>query len=449
MNLIQSLKKIDARSLPALPTKHNDYIKEFWEDVVVPALPDKDRTIKMFRLLKQYVEDEEAVFIIRTGNTRIDQNPETLRRGFLTVFSNEVTQYVYTDNDFATIIFKLVYDNYWDIDYQEFKNAMTNRLFPVHFNKTCAEERKKAAYPISFRSPNVGPFGYKVSHVFGTGTDYDFGDGNIWGLAEICRNYFPLGNYDDWKNKANSYQREMIGPLPSKAREFLKAHFLRFACPLNYVLTPKTRPQNCQKFGKVKIWKNDIGECPEFLAYAQEKFRDLYNAEGDYDDYVSRLMLPTIDMINAPGDYEIDITYGIAINSQLNKVNCTAKMANNQSVAPKKNKKSAVYIFAGSEHNQRLVLLNLVKAYCKDNPHVTYEELICVFNLKLDSNHKPVIRLQSELKPYEIEGKKAFINDPIILFDGSVVVVNNQVQEKDMAAILEIAAKIGYTITPK
>ena len=312
MNLIESLRGINNKNnkLPLLPNGHCVCIADFWEKVVSPMLPHRDRVLKMFNLLKEYVNDPEAVFAIRTGNTRFQGDPKTLRRGFLTEFENDPLQYFYTDNDFATIIFKLLYNAAWEINYKDFKDAMLNRVFPVHFNQTCKEERKKAAYNISFKSPGVGESGYKVSHIFDTGTNYDFGKDTVLGLSAICHRFFQLGDYDDWKiSEKGHYARTIDKKLPDDAIRFLKAHFLRFACPLNYILTPKTR--TCQKLG-VSIFKNDIGECAELLEYARTEFQKIYGAA--YDEYVSMLMLPAIRPISAPGDFRVDITYGINVN---------------------------------------------------------------------------------------------------------------------------------------
>ena len=170
-DLNHSLHVLNQKDLPALPTGHADDLHTLWADIIEPTLPDKDRVLAMFNMLKQYVEDDDAVFVIRSGSTRVNNDPKTLRRGFLTTLSGDKRQYVYADNDFATIIFKLVYDTDWDINYPEFKAAMLNRTFPLHFNSTCAEERIKTAFPISatapYTAPSVGKSGYKVSHLFG------------------------------------------------------------------------------------------------------------------------------------------------------------------------------------------------------------------------------------------------------------------------------------------
>lgn len=309
MKLNEALININAKSnkMEKMTSGHADDIATFWEDVVVPSLPPKDRVVDMFRVLKQYVEDPDAVFAIRTGNTRVKGDPKTLRRGFLTELEGDTRRYFYTDNDLATVVFKLIYNKDWDINYRDFKDTMAARAFPVHFNASCKEEKAKAAVPISFKSPGIGEAGYKVSHIFDTGMNYDFGNKTL-GMADIRKAYFPFDGYDDWKMNAKGYYaRSVTGALPAEALKFLKAHFLRFACPLNYILTPKIGKKAYQKLG-VKLKRNDIGECAELLAYAQEKFKALYGSV--YDEYLKLLMLPKKAPIRDPGAFRVDITYG-------------------------------------------------------------------------------------------------------------------------------------------
>ena len=244
--------------------------------------PDFDRVKTMFSYLKKYVDEPDAVFAIRAGNTRTNNDGKTLRRGFLTVFKHDKRRYFYTDNDFATIIAKLIHDTDWIMNYDEFKQAMLDRTFPVHFNASCTEEKNKAAYKIDAQNPGIGDGGYKVSHLVDVGTKYYFGGAQLWNLSKVCEEYFPLEDYDAWKlNFDGYYVREIDGALSSEQERFLKAHFLRFACPLNYIFTPK---QNGQIFGEVKIPKNDVGECPELLAYAKEQLKEQY--ANEYNEYI-------------------------------------------------------------------------------------------------------------------------------------------------------------------
>ena len=301
MNFSEAIENMNKSEFPQLSNGNAATVGELWAEVKKVHFPDFDRVKTMFSYLKRYVDEPDAVFAIRSGNTRTNKDGKTLRRGFLTVFKHDKRRYFYTDNDFATIIAKLVHDTDWTMNYDEFKQAMLDRTFPVHFNASCTEEKAKAAYKIDAENPGIGDGGYKVSHLVDVGTKYYFGGTQLWNLSKVCEEYFPLGDYDNWTlNSDGYYVREIDGTLSTDQERFLKAHFLRFACPLNYIFTPK---QNVQTFGEVKVPKNDVGECPEFLAYAKEKLRERYPDE--YNEYFSLLMLPPEKL----EDYPLDVSY--------------------------------------------------------------------------------------------------------------------------------------------
>lgn len=301
MNLTEALENLSKNEFPKLINDYAATVGELWAKVYDVHFPDFDRVKTMFTYLKRYVEEPDAVFAIRAGNTRANNDGKTLRRGFLTAFKHDKRRFFYTDNDFATIIAKLIHDADWVMNYDEFKQAMLDRTFPVHFNASCTEEKDKAAYKIDAQNPGIGDGGYKVSHLVDVGTNYYFGGTRLWNLSKICEEYFPLEDYDKWKRNADGYYvREIDGALSSEQEQFLKAHFLRFACPLNYIFTPK---QSGQIFGEVKIPKNDVGECPELLMYAKEQLKERYPDE--YNEYFSLLMLPPEKL----EDYPLDVSY--------------------------------------------------------------------------------------------------------------------------------------------
>lgn len=90
-------------------------------------------------------------------------------------------------------------------------------------------------------------------------------------------------------------------------------------------------------------------------------------------------------------------------------------------------------------------MLALVKKYVDDHPAVTYNDLVSAFPIQLSS--KPLVRLVSALSANDLKFRRVFNNDVITLSDGTEVVVNNQVQEKNMPEILQIASNHGYTVT--
>ncbi len=285
-------------------------IKEFWEIFVVPRLPKSDEINvykKWFALLNRYCNDEDAVFAIRCFSNTCggSKNYKTLRRGFYTK-TNHPYSFFYTDNYFAAYFLKMAMDGFVP-EYEDFKACMLSRKFPARFGPHDSKyEKPKAAYAINGKDPGFGTNGYKIAHIIDTGMNYDV-HGKQVGLAEICETYFPRGDYDDWKAETDShgecYVRHLSG-LDKEAHEILKAHFLRFTCPFNYVLTPKKSCHICHKNGI-----NDIAEHPAFQQYAQEQFYKLFGEE--YKKYLECLKIHSTSSVSDPGNFKIDIEYDI------------------------------------------------------------------------------------------------------------------------------------------
>ncbi|NLZ73232.1 MAG: hypothetical protein GX905_05370, partial [Bacteroidales bacterium] len=103
------------------------------------------------------------------------------------------------------------------------------------------------------------------------------------------------------------------------------------------------------------------------------------------------------------------------------------------------------YEFNGIKYKcLRHLALAVVTKYVKDNPRITYDELKNAFNIKLSFNNKPLIRLKKDLTEDEVKRKRAFIDVPIKLADGNVVVVNNQFQRYDEPCFMDMMQKLGY-----
>ena len=257
-----------------------------------------------------------------------------MRRGFYTEITNGTTNratncsYFFTDNFFAAYFCKFAIDGYVP-SYDEFKCAMISRKFPATC-KCTKDEKEKAAYSLDGKNPGFGKAGYKISHIIDVGKEY-FIKGKTKSINDWCKDYkFTRGDSGDYKKAVNGnyYVRKMSSsqlnmsqyPL-NKAKEVLKAHFLRFVCPFNYVLTPKREKPKCQEFPKgVHIKGNDIGEMPEFLQYAKDQLRKYYGP--DYDDFLKRVMIdPNLasskipNSTKQPGNTIINISYGLGISN--------------------------------------------------------------------------------------------------------------------------------------
>lgn len=314
MTLTEKLKNIDKPALPLVKTGSDATIAEFWDNFVLPLLPDKDVVISIYHMLLRYINEPDAVYAIRcfgSWSNRKHDNKE-LRRGFFNTTDSGYS-FFYTDNFFAAYFCKMAIDGYVP-DYDEFKQAMISREFPARFGPYDSKfEKEKAAYSINGKkgkNPLFSKKGYKIAHIINTGENFGINSENLQ-IKQICEMYYPRGNYNDWKLDRDVYGSlyvRHLGKIKPEAREIIKAHFLRFVCPLNYILTPGKKHHTTVK----KIFNKDIAESPELQQYAMEKFRNIYGA--DYEDYLKHLMIAPVSKIDNPGKCYIGINYGYRIN---------------------------------------------------------------------------------------------------------------------------------------
>lgn len=283
-------------------------IGHFWKDFVEPILPNKDRVIEFYKMLMDYITDREAIFIIRDGG-------RDWRRGMLTTIKNTNKEtckdwpefrFVYADNDFASIILQLVFDDRWDLNYDEFKNLMTSYQMPLRFRS--GDEHLAAFLKHPAQRPDFAAKGYKISHLFAVGRDFnlEIGTSKKPTRKKILRHYNLLGDDRCWKlGDDGVYVRKTDYDLPWEAINFLKAHFLRFVCPFNFFLTPK---KTCQRFSEGKC--KDIGEWPVFLDYVYNRLKERYSPE--FDEFVNMIMLPDClkNPVDKPETTKIDLEYG-------------------------------------------------------------------------------------------------------------------------------------------
>ena len=320
MTLEEKIKKINiapaASKLTALDSGTSVTIKEFWEKVVEPLLPDYNTMKKWHELLIEYVSFADAVFMIRKGNEESKSYMETvpadaLRRGFLTK-TDAGYWFAYNDNDFATYMLAMVLDG--DIiDTLSAKELLTYLKTPdsiVRFNKSGkgGVEKNKAYFKINGTPPRISKNGYTVAHIFDVNAHYydkELGFNNTGGEVALKSAMVNIdkGMYSDYTLKGtalskNIYYRENYHP-GSKARKYLEAHMLRFLHPLNYFCAPKDNNNgyvyceftDCVNNGKKNPRRfRRISGYEHLLYYAHYKFKEKYS--DIYDDFLARIMLP-------------------------------------------------------------------------------------------------------------------------------------------------------------
>lgn len=324
-------KKLQTLNVPALKqvTKGNaTTIADFWNQFVVPLLPDPKVVKEWFKLLDKFVDDVDAVLAIRCYFSW--QHPklkdsDTLRRGFYNLTDKDYT-FFYTDNFFAAYFAKMAIDGYVP-SYNDFKQCMLSREFPARFGPSSSEERAIAAYSIDGKKgkdPGFCANGYKIAHIVDAGQDF-YVTGQILTIGEICEKYCDRGDYTDWVLHTDTFGNFNARDLKMNqaAKDLLIAHFLRFACPMNYILTPG----RYHHLLGVKIKYNDIAECEELQQYAMHKFYAIYGQ--DYEDFLKRILLPSsLLLTNLPnekdlGDKTINITFDYKIKQTSTSVRKT------------------------------------------------------------------------------------------------------------------------------
>lgn len=299
MTLTEKLSEISKTALPEMEEGYANDIKTFWHDFVEPKLPEKETVLAWHGLLTRYVQDDDAVFVIRAfSNTNA-----TPRRGLLTRTDKDFS-FTYADNGFAKLIAKMAMDGFCP-KYNEFKESMLTGKMPVS-EFMGSKERQRALYKQQMKADYAG---YKLAHIVDSGKDF-FVDGWNCRLTEICRKHFPAGEFDDWKIEGNIYVRRLS--VSPGTRDILSAYFLRYVDPLNYFLTPKPK-NNGAAFHTTETGISDIAEHKPFQLYAMRQF---YGRFGQaYKDFLNLLKIPPLFLNHFKtettcGDTVIKIHYG-------------------------------------------------------------------------------------------------------------------------------------------
>ena len=450
-------------------------IEELWKDFIEPRLPDPKIAVKWFHFLKKYCEDPniEPVFSIRTygswANSKT-KDVKTLRRGFYNL-TDAGFSFFYTDNFFAAYFEKLALmkydpDNY----YEEFKELMATRKFPARFpverekHKDKAtgkrikadEETARAAYKIDgSNGPNPG-FSNEISkfyiaHIFDTGKGYDV-NGKSMKIADIADSFDGRGDYSDWtihKDKyGNFYARDLkniSNRIPNiDSKKLFTSIFLRFTCPMNYVLTPTTSSHIWDtvsaKTGKLKrgMFKN-VGECPELQEYAKKKLRIYYgkNKNGKYyfDEFIEAIAVyDDGKIIDDSGKKIINVEYEIG--------NHPRKKKNSDGTNTKTVTKIS-YTYNGKTYDkQKDLCLAVIKDYVKQNPNITIDALKSDWKIKGVAH---VVKKPTELTQNDKKHKNYF-KEELSLSDGTKAVVYNQWIESRVDAFIDKAKTHGLVI---
>lgn len=256
-------------------------IKDVYEQLIEPNLPNVDVVQKWHTLLVRYMEDKDAVYILRKyASDKIDGDWAT-RRGMLTEYLDG--SYVGVDNYFAHLIYAMAHTGYIP-DYDDFKSSMINRKLPVRFRRKTEIEDIKSAYPsVPYDNVGINNNNWKLSHVISANQDYPTD------IKIVLSKNFPNSYNSDWTLDKESfyYARKLNKNMTNQEREALKIHFFRVCDPINHFLSPKIGVHQ-YPFGK------DIGEEKDLILYIKKKFISRYGQP--YKEYLRMVKDNTSDI---------------------------------------------------------------------------------------------------------------------------------------------------------
>lgn len=286
--------------------------------------------------------------MIRKGNDRskryMERVPDdALRRGFLTK-TNDGYDFTYNDNDFATYILEMTLNNniIGKLNENELKNHLTTPNATIRFNKSCAEERKKAFFKINGRPSHISEKGYTLAHIFDVNNHYydknmEIDNLNTENILRLPSVNITRGRYSEYQLQNNGFIFRTNYNPGKNARKFLEAHMLRFLHPLNYFCVPKDKGNDriyCEFIDCINnVNSNRISGYEHLLYYAHYKFKEKY--KDIYDDYLKRIMLPDnsfdfFEKSKPTADYygteKINIQYGNPLKDNQNVIRISSNI---------------------------------------------------------------------------------------------------------------------------
>jgi hypothetical protein len=325
MTLTDEWAKIKAnpKKIKTLTPGNAKTIHEFFDQV--PGTFFKDPAIQnairdWHKLLVDYVNEPDAVYIVcafagYSQKVRESQKGDECRRGFLTLVNHESFAYLFVDNDMVAYVCRMAMDGYCP-SLADFKKAMQDGSFPVHFRRPEPLEQYRSAYDVQGKlcgDPGFSHAGYKIAHLVDK-SNHIWDGKQLWKISELAEHYgFTRGKYSEWKKEyvptlgRKTYVRHQ--DVKPGTREVLQKLTLMFFDPLNYVLTPKGpyKHRPYQTFCAKGLENADIAEYPPFQIYSSNQMASLFPTE--YPDFIRRIFAPNWYGMKNDGSEIIDIVY--------------------------------------------------------------------------------------------------------------------------------------------
>jgi hypothetical protein len=363
LNADKNSPDINGKIYAPWENRYSATMADFYTDFIVDRLPDPTVVKKWHDMLVEYSKMPGAIFPVRAGNTS-----KKLRRGWL-VKVDDGFSYMFSDNGFASYIYKMVLDGYCPLATEFYKfmtefvrpdqiewleeinknpkkkkaatinntldqTGVLERRFsrmPVHFHQIGGSgvdksEDEKNVYINTAPAPVccLGEYNYKHAHLIGVAeNDYEMPGGVVYEFKIIKTLLLgedadyawdsTVGNYV-WNRKIADYKGEV--PFAT-IEKIVIAQFFRFLDPINHFLAPKEQ-QN--KFTRADgFFDMDIAEYENLLKYLIGEKEKVFNSdktgEGKltyFDDFREKTYAPRamfgVDTISA-GTEPIQVVY--------------------------------------------------------------------------------------------------------------------------------------------
>lgn len=244
---------------------------DFFNQIIKPQFSNKDAIIAIHRALMEYIDNENAVFVLRMFGSAPQKKYDLLRRGFLTIYPNG-QKVTYCDNTFAMpfAAIKIAGMSYGTDDLISYMNDKSLRC---GFGTT-TEERELSYYKWDGNNNliNLNNYGWYLAHIIPVGKEY-----NHKTLSEI----FVNPSRSEWETETDNIRRP-DNNLSDEELNILKAHFLRLVHPLNSFLVPKRT--------LLAYDGANIGEEPELINLVQDFIRSEFPKE--YAELAEKMQVP-------------------------------------------------------------------------------------------------------------------------------------------------------------
>lgn len=275
------IEEIKRSGVPVVKSGSAKNGKEFFDLVIKDQFSVVEEIKSIHKALIQYVNREDAVFVLRLFGSDSRKNYENLRRGFLTHYPDG-RRMVFCDNTFAMpfAAMKLAGKSYTTDELVTYMNDTSTRF---GFGST-KEERELAYYQWVANKANINlnSYGWYLAHIVPVCKDYS--------NKRLC-DFFDNPKREEWRCSPDNIRRVKKDLTPQEL-SILKAHFLRMVHPLNSFLVPK--PSLLAYNGK------NIGEEQELINIVQDYIKNEYSEE--YEELSSLMQVPKVEKtVNAIG----------------------------------------------------------------------------------------------------------------------------------------------------